>query len=366
VSHLEPDPAKTGGAGRSKTRRSVLRTGLLAGLIAASLVTPAAATEVLMRTNLGDIRIDLFEDETPITVDNFLTYLRDGGYDEGIIHRLDRDFVIQGGRDQIVDGTIVPIETLPPIQNEPGISNTRGTIAMAKRAGDPNSATSQWFFNLRDNTFLDSDNGGFTVFGEVVGNESFVTLDTINALTVVNAGQFFSQLPLVDWTNGEDIELDNFVVLSVEELSDFTINAGLNDAWFNPATDGQGVLVTVFPNLGSMFLAWFTFDTELPPSDATAVLGDAGHRWLTAQGPFDGNSASLSAVLTSGGVFDAAEPMPGTNASYGTIDIVFDDCATAELRYDFPDSGLSGVVPLQRVAADNISLCEALAAPAEE
>jgi len=59
----------------------------------------------------------------------------------------------------------------------------------------------------------------------------------------------------------------------------------LNDAWYNPETDGQGFFITVFPDLGFLSLAWFTYDTELPAEDAEANLGDAGHRWITALGP---------------------------------------------------------------------------------
>lgn len=314
-----------------------------------------------MRTNLGDIEIDLFEEETPITVENFLSYTRDGAYEQGIIHRSVRDFVLQGGRDQIVGEELVAIETDLPIQNEPGISNLRGTIAMAKQAGNPDSATSQWFFNLDDNTFLDTDNGGFTVFGQV-STDSLAVLDAIGALPIVNTGNtFFTELPLFNWNQGEPIELENFVVLSVDELTDFQINPGLNDAWFDPATAGQGFFVNVFPDAGSMFVAWFTYDVERPGAEVSAILGEPGHRWITAQGAFNGDRASLSATLTSGGIFDSGDPAPVNETGYGTIDIVFTGCDAAEVTYDFPGQSLSGTVPIQRVVKDNIALCEALA-----
>jgi hypothetical protein len=73
----------------------------------------------------------------------------------------------------------------------------------------------------------------------------------------------------------------------------FQINPGLNDAWYYKPTDGQGFFITVFPDLGYVSLAWFTYDTELPPVDAVANLGDPGHRWLTALGPFEGNKAVM-------------------------------------------------------------------------
>ena len=79
------------------------------------------------------------------------------------------------------------------------------------------------------------------------------------------------------------------------------INPGLNDAWFNSLTDSQGFFITVFPYLGAVSLAWFTYDTELPPIDAVSNLGDPGHRWLTAVGPIDGNKSVMEIEMTSGG-----------------------------------------------------------------
>ncbi len=114
------------------------------------------------------MEIDLFEEETPETVANFLNYVNDGDYANTFIHRSVAGFVIQGGGFTFIDGERQSVPTDPPVVNEPGISNLRGTIAMAKLSGDPNSATSQWFINLADNAEnLDGQNGGFTVFGQV-------------------------------------------------------------------------------------------------------------------------------------------------------------------------------------------------------
>ncbi len=105
----------------------------------------------------------------------------------------------------------------------------------------------------------------------------------------------------------------------------FQINAGIADAWYNPATSGQGFLVTVFPDREEVFLAWFTYDTERPPEDVTANLGEPGHRWLTAQGPYNDDTADLTLYLTAGGVFDAADPAPTTDQDgYGTLTLQFD------------------------------------------
>jgi hypothetical protein len=139
------------------------------------------------------------------------------------------------------------------------------------------------------------------------------------------------------------------------------LNPGLNDAWFNPETDGQGFFITVFPDLGTVSLAWFTYDSELPAEDFSANLGDPGHRWLTALGPIDGNTATLTIFITRGGVFDATEPVPQTDLDGdGTILLEFSDCTAGVIKYDITSLGLSGEIPIQRVAADNIALCEML------
>ena len=140
------------------------------------------------------------------------------------------------------------------------------------------------------------------------------------------------------------------------------LNAGLNDAWFNPETDGQGFFVTVFPELGLIVLAWFTYDTVLPAEDTTANLGDAGQRWLIAVGEFDGNSALLEIESTSGGIFDT--PTQIQRVLEGTIVLSFETCDKGTVEYDITSIGQQGTVSIERVANDNIALCEALAPPA--
>jgi cyclophilin family peptidyl-prolyl cis-trans isomerase len=148
-----------------------------------------------LNTNYGPIVVELFEDATPITVNNFLNYVNDGDYLESFFHRSVEDFVIQGGGFTTDSTTFTDTDqftdVLPDaeIQNEPGISNLRGTFAMAKLGGNPNSATSQFFVNLTDNhatsgANLDTQNGGFTVFGQIL---DMTTADTIADLTITPA-----------------------------------------------------------------------------------------------------------------------------------------------------------------------------------
>jgi hypothetical protein len=142
------------------------------------------------------------------------------------------------------------------------------------------------------------------------------------------------------------------------------LNAGLNDAWFNPETSGQGFFITVFPDLALVSLAWFTYDTEQPAEGVKANLGDAGHRWITALGPVVDNRSNMDITISSGGIFDAATGIQRTDppGSDGTISLTFENCASGAVEYDIPSIGRKGTVLIQRVANDNQVLCEALVA----
>lgn len=138
-------------------------------------------------TVMGRINLELFANDAPRTVANFLNYISSGRYQNTFIHRAVTGFVVQGGG-FTATVPINPIQTFPPVQNEFRLGNVRGTVAMAKQGGDPNSATSQWFFNLADNRAnLDNQNGGFTVFARVIGAGMDV-VDAIAALPYFNVG----------------------------------------------------------------------------------------------------------------------------------------------------------------------------------
>lgn len=147
------------------------------------------------------------------------------------------------------------------------------------------------------------------------------------------------------------------------EAVGFSFNAGYNDAWFDPDTAGQGFFINVFPDQGLVFLANFTFDTERPPQDVAAILGEPGHRWLTGQGAFDGDTATLSVTLTRGGVFDSALPGVENVENYGTYTLEVLGCDAIRLSYDLPAIPQQGTIDLERVVKDNIAVCEALNAP---
>ena len=187
-------------------------------------------------------RPGLAERTTKKTAKNFLNYVNQGLYNGSIIHRAVPDFIIQGGGFSVADG-VSPIESLGPLKNEPGNSNVRGTVAMAKIGGDPNSATNQWFINLNDNSAnLDEQNGGFTVFGEVLGSGMEIA-DAISQGEIIPATDInpaFNELPV--WrdetnqpyffliANARQIERESQLMFFDLDSDDPTsINAQIND-----------------------------------------------------------------------------------------------------------------------------------------
>ena len=171
----------------------------LAVLLMLASLSVHALVVVRMETVLGDIDVELYDDIAPLTVANFLDYVNNQGYDGSFIHRSVPGFIIQGGGYFYNGDAAEHITQNPPVQNEFQISNTRGTIAMAKLGNDPDSATSEWFFNLADNSAnLDFQNGGFTVFGRV-RNDGMDVVDAIAALHRINAGSPFDTLPVLEY-----------------------------------------------------------------------------------------------------------------------------------------------------------------------
>ena len=143
---------------------------------------------------------------------------------------------------------------------------------------------------------------------------------------------------------------------NVEPRSSFTLNPGLNGAWFNPATNGQGIFIEVLPSVNQVLIAMFTFDAQVGDGSDDALLGSENQRWFTALGPITNNTASFEVFNTVGGIFD--DPTPVTVTSTGTMMMVFTDCIQATLTYEFPEAGISGEMPMTRVSGANVPLCE--------
>ena len=141
-----------------------------------------SGTKVRLETSAGEIVIEMNAEKAPITVENFLKYVKAGHYDGTVFHRVIDGFMIQGGGFALDDGKLVEKKSGDGIKNEGqnGLKNDRGTIAMA-RTNDPDSATAQFFINVKDNAMLNfPSNGGYAVFGKVV--EGMEVVDKIKAM----------------------------------------------------------------------------------------------------------------------------------------------------------------------------------------
>lgn len=179
---------------------------------------------VCFDTNVGEFCIELFEDTAPLTVANFLDYVESGDYDNTVIHRSAPRFVIQGGGYvyEAEGDDLVAIPKNAPVVNEFERSNVRGTLAMAKLGNDPNSATNEWFVNLADNSAnLDNQNGGFTVFGQVIG-QGMAVVDAIAGKPIRNLatqyGGAFDSMPVLKLSN--PVTADDFITIDRVYVTD--------------------------------------------------------------------------------------------------------------------------------------------------
>lgn len=195
-------------------------------------------------TPLGRILIETYDEITPLTAANFLTLITGGNYEEMFFHRSVPDFVVQGGGYTWSQSTdeLNAVADNGNVVNEfdrwfdpqiGGLSagtplNLRGTISMAKQANDPDSADTQWFVNLADNSEnLDNQNGGFAVFARVLP-ETMPVVDAIAALPRVNAGNAFSSMPVRDYQSGSGIERRNVVTSTSALVDELTFEVSEN------------------------------------------------------------------------------------------------------------------------------------------
>ncbi|CAN5734558.1 hypothetical protein BH20VER1_BH20VER1_19490 [soil metagenome] len=234
---------------------------------------PDASAAVRLNTSLGEMKFTLDGETAPITVANFLRYVDEGRYfmtdpvngerASVFFHRSVPGFIIQSGGflgtvdpSPAANGAIQPTQVgaLPAIQNEPFISNVRGTIAMAKLGGDPNSATSQWFINLANNSSnLDLQNGGFTVFGRVAPGgmavaDAIAALPRFNINPPANPFGALGEVPLRNYTFSNPVRVPNLVSIpEFHRISPFVFTASSsNPAVADVSISGTNLLVTAF------------------------------------------------------------------------------------------------------------------------
>ena len=167
------------------TLRHRLLPWLGAAILAAAIPLSAAAQTVKLATSLGDIVLELDAAKAPKTVENFVQYVRAGHYDGTVFHRVIENFMIQGGG-MTADMNEKPTRAPIPLESRNGLANVRGSVAMA-RTSDPNSATAQFFINVKDNAFLDAansrDGNGYAVFGKVTAG-----MDVVDKIRNVKTG----------------------------------------------------------------------------------------------------------------------------------------------------------------------------------
>jgi cyclophilin family peptidyl-prolyl cis-trans isomerase len=253
------------------------RSAYLAAALIAGFSPGWAGTLAQFRTPIGDLEVELFDADKPTTVQNFLRYVTSGAYSNMFLHRWVPAFVIQGGGFQVIkqSGTNV-IDSVPifgTITNEYAVnrkfSNVYGTLAMARVGGLTNSASSQWFFNLTNNAFLDSVDGGFTVFGRVLRGTNvlnrFNNTSVSNSIYRAQLGGALNELPVLKALPGyQDLVYVDISLLNVQVT--YNGRGGRNISWttvsnvpnhlefttnFPPAwkiltsTNGTGKMVTI-------------------------------------------------------------------------------------------------------------------------
>ncbi len=271
---------------------------------------------------------------------------------------------LQNGRINVIAAAIstdVSIESVNAVDGAYEAGEDFRVKATLKNNGDEASG----IFSVH---FYASTDGDITTADTLLGSKEISNIsagssenidESINLPESLAVGDYFigaiSDLDDNDLSNNTNVDETPIFV-----FSEFTMNAGLNDAWFNRLTSGQGFFITVFPELGFVSLAWFTYDTELPPLDATANLGDPGHRWFTALGSIDGDKSEMEISITWDGIFDTPPDGDLPRREDGTILLKFNNCNEGTVSYNIPSIDALSEVPIERVAIDNVALCNAL------
>ena len=257
---------------------------LLLFLTFSPVICSWAGTLATFETSVGTMELEFFDEDKPVTASNFIKYVTSGRFTNEFIQRWEPNFVIQAGGYRVTNTVNGPkIETIPTfnqITNEYSVgrtySNTYGTIAMARQSGGTNSATSQWFLNLKDNSFLDSVDGGFTVFGRVTSGTNILNrfiprpptqgiysvnvdggaLTTVPALNAVtNIDQLFTNLIYIDVQLRRDLDLEVRSTRPGQHVVSWTTVAGVTNSleYSSALTSGSWTEITNIVGNGATF-----------------------------------------------------------------------------------------------------------------
>lgn len=263
-------------------------------------------------TVLGRFNVELLANDAPRTVANFLSYITAGRYQNTFIHRAVTGFVIQGGGyTATVPYSHIP--TFAAVQNEFKLANVRGTLAMAKVGGDPNSATSEWFVNLADNRAnLDNQNGGFTVFARVLGT-GMTVVDAIAALPRYKIG--FDDASA---TVPASTPLRNVPANETQVRPEYYVTlTAVNVLPLFPDGSGSAVLTLALQNSTPTVAAAALSGSTLTITPLASGTTDLSIRVTDTHGNFaDG---TVSVVVAAGAPVITAQPLAQTIAAGGTV-----------------------------------------------
>lgn len=223
--------------------RTIPAEGVVVPFSAFKPASPFRGQAVRVFSSEGSFNMQLFPGEAPATVRNFLRYVDAGAYRNMVVHRSDPGFVIQTGALTLEGSTLQSVPTKAPVTNEFRLSNTRGTAAMAKVDGNPNSATSQWFVNLANNSGLDTNNGGFTVFARVLPGGMQV-IDRIARLPVYNKMELsfdLMEVPLKNYNPSNTVNPSNLVL--IDQVQRIPAAVSSDPAAFTAERESGGVRI---------------------------------------------------------------------------------------------------------------------------
>ena len=294
----------------------------------------------IFNTTQGTIPVLLTPQTTPKTVANFMSYANKGAYTNSIVHRSVPGFIWQAGGFQLSGQTSAATPATAPVANEFGASNVRGTIAMAKLGSDPNSATSQFFFNESNANAanLDNQNGGFTVFGNVVGTAGLAVMDAIASVPVPTPGPLaspFDSAPLQGYKAGQPVMPSNLVLIqSVTPASELflatsdapgvaTASVQGSSLMVNSASPGTAhITVTGYGSDGKTATESFTVTVNGPTPTGTTAPGSPSTVTASSTPPGSTPSSSTTPPATvspSALIPTASGPLPASAIAGRTI-----------------------------------------------